>query len=255
MTRLANAPNFRDVGALPLAGGGSLRAGTIYRSGQLSSLDEADLRRVETLGIRLVCDLRSSGERQRFASRWPALAPARTIEMPASTDHGAGMQNLIDRLAGEPGAAGARRAMLDLYASLPGLLSPTLATASEAMASGWGVPVLLHCHVGKDRTGVATALLLKALDVSHDAILADYEETGRRIDIAEETRYIARGLNKRLGTTVDPGALDALGRTDPAYLDSAFAAIEREWGGVDAYLTAVGITASRRARLAALFHA
>ncbi len=255
MTTLANAPNFRDVGPLPLTGGGTLRPGRLFRSGQLSGLDEADLKRLEALGIRLVCDLRSSGERRRFASRWPALAPARIIEMPASTDSAAGMQTLILRLAGQPGAAGARRAMLDLYASLPALLVATISAATEAMASGWGVPVLLHCHVGKDRTGVATALLLTALGVRREAILADYEETGRRIDIVEETRHIARSLNKLLGHTVDPGALDALGRTDPAYLDSAFTAIDRDWGGIDAYLAASGITTSRRERLATLFHA
>lgn len=252
MTRLDSAPNFRDVGALPRAGGGCLRPGRIFRSGELSGLTDTDLGHLEALGIKLVCDLRSSGERRRFATRWPPLAPARTIGLPPEADHAAGMQNLIERLAREPGPEGARLAMLDLYASLPGLLAPTLREMIEAIASGWGQPVLLHCHVGKDRTGVATALLLSALGVTEAAIRADYEETARRIDIAAETRHLARSLARLLGRAIDPGTLDMLGRTDPAYLDAAFAATARHWGSTAGYLAAIGVTQERRDRLASL---
>lgn len=255
MTRLDKAPNFRAVGALPLAGGGALRPGLLYRSGQLSELNGTDLQRLEALGIRLVCDLRSSGERKRFASRWPALAPPRTIVMPHATDRAAGMRSLIERLTNEPGPAGARRAMLDLYASLPALLAATMRDATEAIISGWGVPVLLHCHVGKDRTGVAIALLLTALGVTREAILTDYEETARRIDTETETRHLARSLGSLLGRALDPATLDMLGRTDPAYLDAAFNATERHWGGPDGYFAAIGLTPDRRARLRTLLTA
>lgn len=247
--RLGNAPNFRDVGPLPLDDGRALRPGMLYRSGELSRLDDDDLARLEALGIRLVCDLRSAGERFRFVSRWPALAPARRIDMPAETDSGAGMKPLLERLARQPGPDSARQAMLDLYAGLPVLLAPVLRQAAEAMTSGWGVPVLLHCHVGKDRTGVATALLLAALGVQRDAIAADYHETTARIDIAAETRHLARRLAGLLGGAIDPATLDILGRADPAYLDAAFAAAVRHEGGLDGYFTASGLTRDRRDRL------
>ncbi|MDD2877911.1 MAG: tyrosine-protein phosphatase [Acidiphilium sp.] len=252
MTGLAGAANFRAVACLPAAEGRYLRPRVLYRSGALSGLTEVDIATIEGLGIRLVCDLRSAAERRRFPTLWPALAPARTVVMPVETDREAGMQPLIDRLAHEPGAEGARRAMLDLYAALPRLLAPVLQATFDAVASGWGVPLLLHCHVGKDRTGVATGLLLAALGVDHAAIVADYLETARRIDIAAETRHLARGLGGLLGRTIDPGTLDQLGRTDPAYLAAAFAAIDRDWGGSAGYFTAIGLTESRRERLRSL---
>lgn len=255
MLRLEKAPNFRDVGALPLNEGGQLQPGKLYRSGELSRLNDDDLARLEPLGIRLICDLRSSGERRRFASRWPGLTPARTIDMPSETDRVTGMQPLIERLAHEPGPAGARRAMLDLYTNLPALLATTLRAVTEAIISGWGVPILLHCHVGKDRTGVATALLLSALGVTREAIMADYQETARRIDIAEETHHLARSLGKLLGRAIDPDTLDMLGRADPDYLDSAFTATERNWGGTDGYFAAIGLTSDRRNRLRMLLAA
>jgi protein-tyrosine phosphatase len=252
VTLLAGAPNFRVVDALPASGGRRLRHGMVYRSGALSALTDTDITAIEPLGIKLVCDLRSAAERRRFPTLWPALAPARTIAMPAETDREAGMQPLIDRLAHEPGPDGARRAMLDLYASLPRLLAPALQATLEAAASGWGVPMLLHCHVGKDRTGVAVALILTALGIEPAAIAADYRETANRIDIAVETRHLARTLGTVLGRVIDPGTLDQLGRTDPAYLDAAFAAIDQTWGGPQGYFDAIGITASGRERLQSL---
>lgn len=249
---LERAPNFRDVGPLPTRNGGALKPGALFRSGELSRLSNDDLARIETLGIKLVCDLRSGAERQRFPSRWPALAPARIIEMPTETDRAAGMSPLIERLAREPGPAGARRAMLDLYASLPTLLSPILEMVTEAIATGWNVPALLHCHVGKDRTGVATALLLAAVDITPEAIRTDYLETAGRVDIVQETRPLAQGLGRLLGRAIDPGTLDMLGRADPAYLDAAFDAVARMEGGPDGYFAAIGLTVDRRTRLRSL---
>lgn len=249
---LAGASNFRAVACLPTGDGRRLRPDMLYRSGALSALTDPDLAIVERLGIKLVCDLRSAAERRRFPTRWPPLAPARTIAMPVETDREAGMQPLLDRLAHNPGADGARQAMLDLYTGLPRLLAPVLRTTFEALISGWGNPLLIHCHVGKDRTGIGVALLLSALGIERDAIAADYRETANRIDIAAETRHLARALATLLGRAIDPGTLDQLGRTDPAYLETAFAAIDQQWGGIEGYLAAIGLTAAARDRMRSL---
>jgi protein-tyrosine phosphatase len=246
---LAGATNFRAVDCWPTSDGQRLRPGILYRSGALSTLTEADLTTLETLGIKLICDLRSASERRRFATKWPALLPARTIAMPLDSDREAGMQPLIDRIAHQPGPDGARLAMLDLYAALPRLLAPTLQSLFDAIITGWGVPALLHCHVGKDRTGVAIAVLLTALDITPEAIATDYLETANRIDIAAETRHIARTLGTLLGRAIDPGTLDQLGRADPAYLAAAFAAIDQYWGDTAGYLATLGLTPDRRQRL------
>lgn len=252
MIALAGAANFRAVDALKSRDGRRLRPGMLYRSGALSLLTADDLGIIEQLGIKLVCDLRSAAERRRFPTLWPALAPARSIVMPAETDREAGMQPLIDRIARQPGPEGARLAMIDLYTSLPRLLAPALQATLEAATSGWGIPTLLHCHVGKDRTGVAIALILRALDIEPDAIETDYRETANRIDITAETRHLARTLGTLLGRAIDPGTLDQLGRTDPVYLAAAFDAIDQTWGGPDRYFDSIGLTADRRERLQTL---
>ncbi|HEX7389661.1 MAG TPA: tyrosine-protein phosphatase [Acidiphilium sp.] len=249
---LSGAANFRAIPALPTEDGRSLRPGLIYRSGELSGLTRDDLTRLESLGIKLVCDLRSRAERRRFPTAWPALAPARIIEMPPASDAESGMNWLIGRLAQEPGAVGARRAMTDLYATLPRLLLPILAETFAAVAAGWALPVLLHCHVGKDRTGVAAAILLRAAGITRDGILADYLETTRHIDGEADRAALGRTVGRLLGRAIDPDTLDILSRADEAYLDAAFAAIDRNRGGFDAWLSAAGVTPDHRARLRSL---
>lgn len=249
---LSGAANFRAIAALPTADGRRLRPGLLYRSGELSNLTRADLGRLETVGIKLICDLRSRAERRRYATVWPKLAPSRTLEMPPDSDREAGMNPLIERLAREPGAEGARRAMLDLYTVLPRLLMPILAETFEAIIGGWVLPLLLHCHAGKDRTGVAAGILLRAAGITPDGILTDYLETARHLDSETERRALGRTLGRLLGRAIDHATLEVLGRADPAYLAAAFGAIDQGRGGFDAYLAAAGLTPSRHAKLQSL---
>lgn len=245
---LDGAPNFRPVAGLAADGGRRLRAGQLFRSGELSTLTPQDLERLETLGIRLICDLRSASERRQFPTAWPELAPARTMTLPAETDRAAGMRGLVDRIAHEPGPAGARRAMLDLYAALPALLAPVLREAAAAIISGWGVPVLLHCHAGKDRTGVATAMLLASIGIEREAIVADYVETARRLDAADIRERMSRTIARILGRSMDGATMQVLTASDPAYIDAAFAAAARA-GSLEDYFAEIGLTRDGRARL------
>jgi hypothetical protein len=66
-----------------------------------------------------------------------------------------------------------RAAMIDLYCALPAWMSPRLRAIFTRIAQG-DVPVLVHCAAGKDRTGIAVALLLTVLDVPHETIIEDY---------------------------------------------------------------------------------
>ncbi len=72
---LDEQPNFRDLGGYPTADGRTTRWGMIYRSGELSTLTDADLSRLEDLGIASVIDLRSEREAEsRGQDRLPGGA-------------------------------------------------------------------------------------------------------------------------------------------------------------------------------------
>ncbi|RYY05413.1 MAG: protein-tyrosine-phosphatase, partial [Alphaproteobacteria bacterium] len=68
--RLRTAPNFRDFGGHVTQDGRRVRMGVLFRSSQLSALDEEELIVVDGLGLRTVIDLRALDERTAQPARW-----------------------------------------------------------------------------------------------------------------------------------------------------------------------------------------
>ena len=227
-----------------------MRPDSLFRSGECSALTDADLYKLDGLGIQLICDLRSTDERRRFPTRWHRPVP--TLTLPSASDHGAGMASLLERLQTQPGPDGARQTMLDLYAALPGLLLPILRDQITLMLSGQGLPTLLHCHVGKDRTGVAIAIILQAVGISQAQILDDFQQSNQHLDIELIYAALGRAVARALGAPLDPATLEALGQADPDYLRAAFTAIEKNYDGFEGYWRDLGFSIAQRAALADL---
>ncbi|MEF8764531.1 tyrosine-protein phosphatase, partial [Stenotrophomonas sp. A3_2] len=103
------------------------------------------------------------------------------------------------------------------------------------------LPLLFHCSAGKDRTGFGAALLLTALGVPWEHVVADYLATN-----ALWRREIARNFE------LPEGVKEALLSANALLLESAFAAISRNYGGTEAYLEqALGLDRAARAALRA----
>jgi protein-tyrosine phosphatase len=89
--------------------------------------------------------------------------------------------------------------------------------------------VIVNCTAGKDRTGLATALVLSALGVPRDTIMQDYLLSNSALDM---DRLLAdAGLNALPADAIKP-LLDV----EPAYLDAAFEQIDKDYGSVENYL-------------------
>jgi protein-tyrosine phosphatase len=104
-------------------------------------------------------------------------------------------------------------------------------------------PVLFHCAAGKDRTGVAAALILTALGVRPSIIMDDYLLSNRLFrPIAGHT------------TDLPDDIRETIIKVRPSYLEAAFAAMTERWGGPQAYLEqALGLGAGEREAIRAVF--
>jgi len=103
-------------------------------------------------------------------------------------------------------------------------------------------PTVFHCTAGKDRTGFAAALVLRALDVSGEEVMHDYLLTNERLKVDSS------------GWKLPPHAAQVLLRVQPEFLEAAFEAIEQDYGGLDGYLRyGLGLREPERARLRALY--
>ncbi len=149
--------NVRDVGGYPAADGRRMRWRTLLRSDELTRLPDRTYDALVDLGLRQVIDL-----------RWPeelVISPNAFVGSPIVR------YTSIPLLADDPtphaGLAGMYRHVLDARA-------PQLAQVVRAMLADEGLPAVIGCAAGKDRTGVSIALLLDLCGVPRDIIVEDY---------------------------------------------------------------------------------
>ena len=191
--RIGGVLNARDVGGLSGARG-RVRTGLVLRTACLAQLTDEGAKTLADLGLRTVIDLRTALERE---------------EVP-------------DRLAGVPGLEEVVEVVVDFLGTLEGL--PTdpqelyrhlvdvsgdgIVEVLDHLARPGALPALVHCHVGKDRTGILVALLLELLGVPREEILPDYVASNAGLgDIAytqvqaEVLAWTLDGLDERYGST------------------------------------------------------
>ncbi len=179
------------------------------------SIPPASRRVLAGLGIRTVIDL-----------RWPDELVASPSVF--ATDRRIRYRN-IPLLEDEPrpglGLAGTYRLMLDERA-------PQLAEVARALIAPGGTPAIIGCAAGKDRTGVAVALLLSVVGVPAEVVVADYVLTG-------EAFALPAGSDPHL---VDWRASPQILECPPAYMEAMLEHLERRHGGAGDLLLRNGLS-------------
>jgi protein tyrosine/serine phosphatase len=249
-TTLEFVRNFRDCGGFPVAGGKAMRKGRLYRSAAMSEATETDLVTLATLGITAIVDLRRPTERERYPSRRWNNFDAHVVE-----HDGFGGMALPPHLAAfaEAGSSGkaAHDAMLEIYRSFPRdkMIGELYRDFFKTLAETNGA-VLIHCAAGKDRTGLGVALAQHIAGMHHDDILTHYLETNNSNLISPVTIAAMRENSAREGRPFCDDAIMSVLTVTPDYLDAAIQVIDKEHGGIDAYLTnAIGVTPERRKKI------
>lgn len=248
---LASAPNFRDMGGLPTRDGRTLRHGLLYRSEDFSNISDSDMARLDKLGVKLLCDVRSDNERIQHLNRWPANS-ADTFNLNIAADLRAGHQAITSLLCGTPGVAQAEQAMLATYRIFPEAFALRLTQLFDRILRREELPLVFHCAAGKDRTGFIASILLSALDVTREAIYADYMLSRERWLGERSEAAIRHYLEPLCEREPLPEVIQTLCQVSPIYLDAAFEVIEQTYGSLEDYLELIGLDASSRERLQAL---
>jgi protein-tyrosine phosphatase len=220
----AGALNFRDIGGYPAAGGGMTRWRAVYRSDSLHFLTEGDLAAFDALGVKAVYDLRRPGEVTRF----PGPRDHVRLEIPSGDLATWPAASLQTRRDGEEWLAADYLSMLARGPLVFGRLLTRL-------ADGGRLPAVVHCLAGKDRTGMAVALLLTALGVDHATVLDDYELTSRCQ--ASRVPEVVKAFT-RLG--IGRPAAEALVSTPRWAMAQALRELDQAGGGIEHYLLGPG---------------
>jgi protein-tyrosine phosphatase len=213
--------NVRDLGGHRLPGGARTRRRAVVRADDLARLTEDGRGRLDAYGVTRIVDLRSAPDLEVSPS--PFAGDPRYVNVPILTDEDWGEESGLARAF----AAGTGYAyMLEHRRASFGR-----ALGEVARADGC---VLVHCMVGKDRTGLVAALLLSLAGVDDDTIAADYALSGANLSpLVEE---LVRELDEAAA------ARQRLMHSSPAEtMLEALAWIRRGYGGAPGYLRAAGL--------------
>ncbi|WP_243076888.1 tyrosine-protein phosphatase [Microbacterium sp. SS28] len=215
------AVNLRDVGGLP-AGTGRTRSGVLFRSGNLAQLDEAGVAALGGLGLRRIIDLRADDE-----VRW---APSRLGDLAITTQRAPLFLGSVESFFADD------IALPEMYRLLVEESSDGVVAVVRGILADQ--PVLVHCTVGKDRTGVTVALALAAAGVDEEAVVADYARTEGLLPQWRNERVVAR-LRAMHPESVH---LEDLATRSPApVMAGLLAGVAERYGSVADYLRAHGL--------------
>ena len=224
--------NFRDLGGYPTRSGRQVRRRVVFRAGVLDPFSHADQARFEALGVRTVFDLRSDAE---CAAR-PGPVPAQRLSIaapPAFGDVPRSVRASEERLR-------------DVYCGLLDHGAPQIGALVNALLDDDALPAVIHCHTGKDRTGIVAAVLLEALGVERELVLDDYELTSRFVQREDNAPTFERLLEAGYSQEAAAAALTA-----PRWaMADALRHLDERHGGVKSYL--IGPAGLHRAAVDAL---
>ena len=244
-----NAPNFRDFGGYLTEDGRRVRRQRLFRSGQLSRLNARDLALFARLNIRVVCDFRRPDELRRQPSQLPdGLEPVSLPISPGSLVAGLerGRRHDAETVSPED-MAEVMRAVNGELALRQTEVYQRMFELLLALEDGG---MLIHCAAGKDRTGFGAALILSALGVPRETVMADYMLTARYVSMQREVRFVQRKYQDDFPAHMPMESVVPMLEARQEYLAAAFAAIDSEHASMDDYLTErLGMDVARRERL------
>lgn len=208
--------NVRDIGGYPAMDDRTTRWRTLLRADQLDRLPAHAQRELLDLGLSLVVDLRWPDELNRHPSVFAAAGDVRYLHVPL----------LADDPTPHAGLAGMYRHIFDARAA-------QLAEVTRALLGPEGLPAIVGCAAGKDRTGTLVALLLDAVGVPRDLIVEDYAVSARHF--ASPVAHVEADDWRANPLVVD---------SPPEFMADALDHLDRNHGGARGLLRGQGLTES-----------
>lgn len=239
---LEGGRNFRDLGGYTTEGGQTVKWGRVFRSGVMDGLTEGDYEYLGDLGITTVCDFREADEREREPTNWAAGEIEYLTFAPPAEEEEEDNPMFAAFSNPESTPADVRAAMAAGYPSILENEDEGYTAMFDQLAAG-AIPLAFNCSAGKDRAGTAAALLLTALGVPREQVVADYALSQVYVDymgefLSPEAQEKGKDGPYAFLYALPPEMVAPLMESNPIYIESTLDAMAAEHGSALAYIQA-----------------
>ena len=228
--------NFRDLGGYANEQGQQVKWGVLYRSGTFAHSSRADLQGLQQLQLATLIDFRSGGEKEEEPNQLPQPASFTVVEIP-TLDEGnkALVGEVMERVeSGNFDGFDPDQFMLTANRQFATEFTPQFRQFIHSVLDAGGKPVAWHCSAGKDRTGFASAILLRVLGVPQETVMRDYMESKQHALEARKNQLLLLRVFK--GEEAADKLAIMMG-VEEAWLLAAFEEIDAQWGSFDNYVS------------------
>lgn len=237
---LDGADNIRDLGGLAVADGGRTRFGRLLRSGTLQALTAGDVAHlVNSRGLRTVVDLRLADEAEHEGSALAGVPAVNYLSLPLRS---------ADVIRSDVVADAREMDVVGHYLAFLAGSADSIVSAARVFAVEPNLPAVFHCAAGKDRTGVLAAVILDAIGVTSEAIMADYALTTQRL---KQIRARLAQLETYRTMMAAARLVKGSGTADAASMAAFLDTLRERHGGGRGYLSAHGMSDSELSALRA----
>jgi protein-tyrosine phosphatase len=254
---LKGTTNTRDIGGYVTSDQRTVRPGQIIRSENLSRLTAKDFKKLEEMGVKTVIDLRTEGEHDKALTVWQGDNPPQFYHFPVGNSGSEwfnSQRKMMSRNKFTQKQATAH--MVEGYRMIAMEGPPSYQKLMDVVLDQSNWPILIHCNAGKDRAGVAVALILEAVGVDREIIMEDFlltNEVGRTEEkaaiLAKQGRAASNG--RRSGRGPSAKAWFPIVGVQSEMLDAFYVTVDEQYGSMDAFLTELGVDQEARLALSA----
>lgn len=248
--------NARDLGGYTMLDGRIVQSGRLLRAAHLADATDEDIRNLERLPVTVVIDFRKEQEKVGKVDR--EVPGARYTSLPVDPSGNAmatATEEEKKKFSGQKKfdvkkvivfAAFNKKAQAVAREMYPTLLfdpdcQQQFARFFRLVLETENGAVLFHCTQGKDRTGIASALLLAALGADRETIVADFDATNRVYE--KDVRKYSRRVKFWGGKEEEVGVVKAFLGCNTENFIKALDRIDQEFGSLQAYLKGpIGLT-------------
>ncbi|KLN98207.1 tyrosine-protein phosphatase [Moellerella wisconsensis] len=222
--------NFRDLGGKKLANGTKIKPGLLFRAGALDQLTSDDLVFLQAQNLYQILDYRDAVETKDKPDKiWDGAAYFHAPANPLAKKVSANLEKLTPDILEQfdPQAF-----MFKLYELLP-LNNPAYHQLVSLLKQPENGGIVQHCAVGKDRTGVGSALVLLALGADLDTVMEDYLLTHQTL--ASYRQHLLEQHAETMSASIVK-KFEYVYSVREDFLLTALESINRHYGSIDTWL-------------------